>query len=159
MNEGDRNYSKAEMAGMVQASLALCATCAHDRGGNHPNDGPCQATWEEADEEGTRRQVRCKCGEYWPIRDQREDGMTVVEHELGFGGRLALMLNRRITTELWESLGSNADLRLEVELTVSGKGFKPKLHKGFVIGLTETRRLQVTDLHLGEVDHETGEVT
>lgn len=145
--------------GGSQASLALCATCAHERVGEHPKDGPCQATWEEATPDETRRTIRCRCNEYWPIRNQREDGMSVIEHELSFGGGTVLMLNRRLTTELWESLASNQELTLEVDLVVVGKGFKPKVDKGFVIGLTEMRKLRVTDVHLGEVDRETGEIT
>ena len=148
----DKNYTKAEMAGMVQASLALCATCSHARG-EHEGDKACLASWETGEPE-TRIKHLCRCAEFWPIRNQREDSLPVREWSVSFGGGLTLELDRRAPTELWESLRAGHRVTLEVEAEVVGKGFKQ--HKDF--GLIETRKLSVMRVNLDEVDPETGEL-
>jgi hypothetical protein len=152
----DKSYSKAEMAGMVQASLSLCATCAHARG-EHEGDTSCLASWETGGgEHELKVRHMCACREFWPIRDQREDGLLVRDYEVGFGGSVGLLLNRRAPTELWESLRAGQRVKLSLELEVTGKGFKQ--HKDF--GLVETRKLSVVAVELGDAgfDAETGEV-
>lgn len=156
MSQDDKAYSKAEVAGMVQASLALCATCSHARG-EHDGDSACLAQWESGGGELPKVTHRCRCTEYWPIREQREDGQTVRAWAVSFGGGLELALDRRVTSELWESLHASGRVTLELDLAVAGKGFKP--HKDW--GLTETRKLTVLGVHWADeagFDAETGEV-
>lgn len=147
----DRSYSKAE-----QAPLALCATCAHARG-EHEGDRACLASWEMGGGNEPVGRQTCGCGEYWPMRDQREDGIPVVEWAVSFGGAVEMWLNRRVTTELWESLRSGARLPLTVSVAVEQKGFRMLHSKG---GLLEVRRVKVVEVDeetLG-VDEETGEL-
>ena len=152
MSTEDKSYSKAEMAGMVQASLSLCATCAHARG-EHEGDRSCQAQWETGDKEN-RMKHSCGCAEFWEMRHQREDGVLVVGYEVGFGGAVGLTLDRRVPTEFWESLGATRMVEVRLQAEVTSKGFKR--HKDG--GLIELRKLVVTDVRLAELDEETGDL-
>lgn len=146
--------------------LEMCATCAHTKE-SHPDGGPCAETWTM--DEG-KREVRCRCSEYWAKRRDVEDGMPVVAREIAFGGRVDLEVDRRITSEFWDGLKQGRDLTVLARFTVSGKAFKEKDYR-----LTESRKLRATvvyflpqrewgerqkafDAHGNEVDPETGEV-
>ncbi len=155
----DRNMSKASIDAAVQAAFALCATCSHERGEHEPGDGPCPKEWETRDEKGKVRAThRCGCKEFWPIRNEREDVLAVVEYAVGFKGGLTLVLNRRVTTELWEALQADRGIELRVRARVAGKGFKPKRVKGITIGLVATRKLDVETLVLVDRDGEVFDV-
>ena len=115
----------------------------------------CSHVREERNETGVVLQrVECRCKEYWPIRDEREDGRRVVEYAIGFGGGLTLVLNRRVTAEFWESLAADRGVDIQLRARVEGKGFKPKRQKGVTIGLIATRKLAVTSLVLVDRDGE-----
>lgn len=135
----DQQMSKASVAAAVQASLALCATCGHERGG-HPADGPCAKTWM-AGEEG-KTEVRCRCAEYWARREDREDGMEVVDRVVSFGGGEHVKLDRRLTSEFWDGLRQGRDIVVLARFTVSGKGFREKDYQ-----LTETRKCRLAQLY------------
>ena len=145
--------------GMLQAALALCGTCSHtDQEHTGAGSwGPCGATWE-AGLGVDRHWVTCGCVEYWPTREQREDGLRVVGYEVGFGGSLGLSLDRRYPTELWESLRTGREVSLRLTLEVDAKGFKR--HKDG--GLIEVRKLKVLGWVLADelavLDEETGEL-
>jgi hypothetical protein len=64
------------------------------------------------------------------------------------------VLNRRVTTELWEALQADRGIDLRVRARVAGKGFKPKREKGVTIGLVATRKLAVETLVLVDRDGE-----
>lgn len=165
--DGDRKFSKASIDAGVQAAFALCATCVHTRG-SHPEDGKCSETWEVG-EPKDRRTITCGCGEYWPVRRDVEDGMTVGSYAVGFGGTVELKLDRRITTEFWDELRQGRSLTVLMRVGVAGKAFTEK-----DLLLKEVRKLHVEQLYfiqpetledrevldaLGrEVDPETGEI-
>lgn len=154
---GDRDMSRASIQAGVQAALALCATCDHVRGASHPNDGPCIETWIF---DGSPR--HCECQEFWPIKVEYVDGLLVMGHGLAIGGSGGLELDRREAQELWDRLLAGKRVRLELELSVEGKGHKLRRVKGFIVGVDETRKLTATRLILPWaqqlVDPETGEL-
>lgn len=149
-NGGDRNISRAEIGAAVQLSLAMCATCGHVRG-DHPEDLICRTTWKTG--EGTTNPVehKCHCQEYWPVRQQREDGMRVIEHEVSFGGSVGLQLDRRVPTEFWDGLSQGKTFKLTTWVTVEGKGFKPKRADGVTIGLIESKKLVASHVEFEQV--------
>ena len=141
-----------------QLAMALCATCGHSQGIDHPEDGPCQVSWFDSD----KVQQFCPCQEFWPWRPQLEDGWRVLEHEVSLGGSLGLVLDRREAQELWDSLRPGRSVRLTVVLQVGGKGFKAVRDKGAMVGLAEYRKLTaervVWSFEERELDVETGEL-
>ena len=139
-----------------QRAFALCATCVHTQTLDHPDDGPCQVSWWTPE----KVQMSCLCQEFWPIRPQREDGLTVLGHEISFSGSVDLLLDRRQPTELWDSLRTGKHVRMTLVLEGDGKGFKPVRDKGFLVGISEVRRLKVqrVEWHSAEFDEETGEL-
>lgn len=138
----DSTLSGPALRVVVQAAMEICATCAHTA---HDHDGPCTVV-------GAEFAVPCSCREFWPFRDQREDGLRVVGHDLSVSGGWPMVLNRRLPTEFWESLAAGAHVTLEVDLEVEGKGFKAQRSEGVVVGLTETRKLRVVGLRLDGED-------
>lgn len=162
----DRNFSKASIQAGVQASMALCATCAHERGG-HPEDGACTKQWKGGAEGKT--DVFCRCEEYWPERRDREDGMAVSDHAVAVGGSVVLTLDRRITTEFWDQLTQGRGLTVLARFEVAGKSFRLKevtlkeqrklvLKNLYFLQEDTLERKQVLDALGREVDPETGEV-
>lgn len=149
----------------TQLLMALCATCAHTQA-SHPEGARCAETWLV--DEG-KREVRCRCQEYWPPRRDLEDGMPVTARSIGFGGSVEIQLDRRVTAEFWDGLKQGRALNLLVRVTVSGKAFREKDYQ-----LTESRKLRaeqvffvqegqfaervVVDAFGNEVDPATGEV-
>lgn len=149
----------------TQTLLEMCATCAHTKA-SHPEDGPCIEAWTVED---GKREVRCRCSEYWARRRDIEDGMPVTERQVGFGGSVDLELDRRVTSEFWDGLKQGRTLNLLVRVTVSGKAFREKDYS-----LRESRKLRaeqvyfvlpgdlerkrVVDVYGNEVDPETGEI-
>jgi len=155
----DWTYSASERATLRQAAMEMCATCAHLKGSQHPEDGPCRAehTFLPEGPGGPETTIRCNCREFWPMRHQREDGEPVTGHSVTFGGSAALILDRRMPTQLWDALRVGQPMRLQVNVEVDAKGFK----RDKEFGLIETRKLVVTSIVIGErhVDPETGEVS
>lgn len=101
----------------------------------------------------------CRCTEFWPYRPQREDGLVVLGHEVGFGGSAGVLLDRRQPTELWDSLKPGKHVTLTVSLKVASKGFKAVYEKGVLIGLVELRKLAAERVVWSEEwDEETGEL-
>ena len=141
-----------------QAAFALCATCVHTQTLDHPGDGPCQVSWFTPE----KVQLFCPCREFWPIRPQLEDGLSVLSHEISFGGSVSLVLNRREPTELWDSLSSGRHVTVTMRLEVDGKGFKAVRDHGALVGLAEVRKLRaervVWEFEDDELDGETGEL-
>ena len=139
-----------------QRAFALCATCVHTQTMDHPDDGPCQVSWWTPE----KVQMSCRCQEFWPIRPQREDGLTVLGHEISFSGSVELLLDQRQPTELWDSLRTGKHVRMTLVLEGDGKGFKPVRDKGFLVGISEVRRLKVqrVEWDVDEFDEETGEL-
>lgn len=144
----DTNYSRGEMSVLVQQALGMCATCAHTAG-EHPDSGPCTAS---------RDDYACGCQEFWLAREQTEDGLQVLSHEVTLSGSLPVPLNRRGPTELWDSMRSGNTVLLLIEASVEGKGFKLARFQGDVIGTIETRKLKAERLVWDDqIDPETGE--
>jgi hypothetical protein len=140
----DREYSKGEIGDLVQRAFELCATCAHTAA-DHTGGLSCETSWHA---DGELR--HCQCGEFWPVTNQREDGLPVVGHELGFGGSVMLPLNRRVTAELWEKLRSGEAAELLVEVEVAGKGFKVARVDGTVAGVVEVRKLKLSRVRVND---------
>lgn len=146
--------------------MAMCATCAHTKA-SHPEEGPCGETWVVDD---GKREVRCRCSEYWATRRDLEDGLPVTAREISFSGGTGRGLNRRITAEFWDGLRQGRGMTVLLRASVVGKKFREKDY-----GLTETRQLRVDavffvpaaevgepsrafDSFGNEVDPETGEI-
>lgn len=122
----------------MQAALEICATCSHTA---HDHDGPCTVVSPEFE-------LPCSCAEFWAYREQREDRLRVVGHELAIAGTWPLRLNRRLPTEFWDSLKAGDVITVEVDLEVEGKGFKAERAEGVIVGLRETRKLRVSGVSL-----------
>jgi hypothetical protein len=146
----------ASLPASGQLAMAMCATCGHSQSPDHLEDGPCQVSWFNAD----TVQRFCRCTEFWPYRPQREDGLMVLGHEVGFGGSADVLLDRRQPTELWDSLKPGKHVTLTVSLKVASKGFKAVYEKGVLIGLVELRKLKAERVvwSFDELDEETGEL-
>lgn len=121
---------RTEMQAAVQAALAICATCAHTF---NDHEGPCTVIREDIGSV-------CPCPEFWGYRLQQEDGLRVTGHDLAISGTWPVRLNRRMPTEFWDSLQAGGIVRVEIELEVEGKGFKPERAQGVVVGLREFRK-------------------
>ena len=125
-----------ETSSPAQTSFAMCATCAHNPAQHE--GGACQA-YTETDS----NRWDCTCLEYWPPRYQFEDGLPVIAHEIALGGSLAMVLNKRAPTMLWERLRVGDHIVLEVEYVVEGKAFKRD--GGMAI---ESRKLKAFELRV-----------
>ena len=124
-----------------QTALALCATCAH---AEYDHDGPCTVTSQELG-------GGCPCPEFWPQRDQWEDRLRVLGHEVSFSGNVEIRLNRRLPSEFWESLAAGEYATIEVEVEVAGKGFKAERAEGAIVGLREVRKLRAVGISVDGV--------
>lgn len=138
----DSTRLRPDLRVVVQAAMEICATCAHTA---HDHEGPCTVV---------NRDILspCPCREFWPFREQREDGLRVMSHELGIAGSWPVVLNRRLPSEFWDALAAGSLHRLEVEIEVEGKGFKPERADGVVIGLREFRKARVVALRVDGED-------
>lgn len=124
-----------------QISLSMCATCAHM---GYDHDGPCTVTDQALG-------AVCPCPEFWPQRDQWEDRLRVLGHEVSISGSVPVRLNRRLPSEFWESLAAGEFATIEVEVEVAGKGFKAERAEGSIVGLTEVRKLRVVGISVDGV--------
>jgi len=131
-----------------QLLMAMCATCAHTKA-SHPEEGPCGETWVVDD---GKREVRCRCSEYWATRRDLEDGLPVTAREIWFSGGTDIELNRRITAEFWDGLRQGRGMTVLLRASVVGKKFREKDY-----GLTETRQLRVDQVFFVPERREVGE--
>lgn len=120
----------------VQGALAICATCSHTA---DDHQGPCTVVIPEM-------ASACPCAEFWPVSEQREDGLRVIGHELSISGKWPVRLNRRLPAEFWDSLDAGEIVRVEIELEIEGKGFRAERTDGLIAGLRELRRGRVVSV-------------
>jgi hypothetical protein len=130
--DGGRSISRSEIEAGVQAAFEMCATCAHTRA---THDGGCQ---ESSTNKETGEVWYCRCVEFWPFRQEKDDGLPVTGYALGFGGAVELRLTKRAPTELWEALKAGEIRTLTVKVQVGGRGYSYK--DG---GLTAKRKLEI----------------
>jgi hypothetical protein len=129
---------RTELQAAVQAALAICATCSHTF---NDHEGPCTVITEDIGSV-------CPCPEFWVYRHEVEDGLRVTGHDLEISGTWPVRLNRRIPAEFWDSLQAGGIVRVEIELEIEGKGFKPERSQGVVVGLREFRKGRIAGVRL-----------